>query len=96
MAIRSRTENAVALFEVKHSDKALPEQARHLIDESKIDLVERVLGIVVARTVLYRGPAAGSESGIAHVNVERYLDNLEAADVASGKSLPSIVQSLTI
>ena len=75
MAVRSRADGTVSLFEVKHSDKRAAGQVRHLTDEAKISLVAAMFGPVVERCVLYRGPAA-VEDGVSYANVEEYLRGL--------------------
>lgn len=62
-------------FEIKHSDQAVPEQARHLLDPDKCAQVEHRYGPITAKTVLYRGQTQ-TLNGILYRNVEEYLREL--------------------
>ena len=60
------------LYEIKHSDKIVEEQYKHLIDEEKCKEIEFNYGEIISRTVLYRGENAVVD-GIKYQNVEEYL-----------------------
>lgn len=62
--------------EIKHSDKMVYDQTRHLTDEEKIALTERRFGEIKGRYVLYRGETAENEMGILYRNVSDYLKGL--------------------
>ena len=60
------------IFEIKHSEEAVPQQYRHLIDEEKCALTEHRYGSIIGKAVLYRGKSQMVE-GIQYQNVEEYL-----------------------
>ncbi|MBQ0100932.1 MAG: AAA family ATPase, partial [Lachnospiraceae bacterium] len=43
------------IYEIKHSDKAVPEQCRHLADEQKCRETEHRYGMITGKYVIYRG-----------------------------------------
>ena len=63
------------IFEIKHSEEAVPQQYRHLIDKQKCAQTEHRYGPITGKFVLYRG---GSQEidGIQYQNVEEYLRSL--------------------
>ncbi len=63
------------IYEIKHSAEIVPEQYRHLIDESKCTAAEHRFGKITGRYVIYRGAPAESE-GVRYLNVEEYLKSL--------------------
>ena len=63
------------IFEIKHSEEAVPQQYRHLIDEQKCAQTEHRYGPITGKFVLYRGKSQ-VVSGIQYQNVEEYLRNL--------------------
>ena len=60
------------IFEIKHSEEAVPQQYRHLIDKEKCALTEHRYGPIIEKTVLYRGKSQRVD-GIQYQNVEEYL-----------------------
>ena len=63
------------IYEIKHSSEIVPEQYRHLVDESKLADVEYQYGTIEGKYVIYNG--ADDESGaIKYLNAEKYLLNL--------------------
>ena len=60
------------IFEIKHSDKAVSEQARFLKDDRVCAAIENRFGKITAKTVLYRGDNTEMD-GIQYLNVEDYL-----------------------
>ena len=74
-------ENCCEIFEIKHSDKQVPAQYRHLADQEKCDKTERRFGPIRGRYVLYRGEDAALENGVQYRNVERYLNDLPEMDI---------------
>lgn len=77
MVIYDESENCCAVYEIKHSERTVPEQRRHLCDEEMLWQTERRFGPVVGRYVLYRGPdLPPSEDGVRYLNVETYLEGL--------------------
>ena len=63
------------IFEIKHSEEAVAEQYRHLVDEKKCALTEHRYGPITGKFVLYRGPNQGV-NGIQYINVEEYLRSI--------------------
>ena len=61
-----------ALYEIKHSDKAVPEQRRHLEDKEKLDFMTFHYGNIRSRNVIYQGESK-SEDGVNYLNVDDYL-----------------------
>ncbi len=63
------------IYEIKHSDRIVGEQCRHLLDRKKCADTEFRYGEILSRNVIYRGPA-GEFEGINYLNVEEYLKGL--------------------
>ena len=63
------------IFEIKHSEEAVPQQYRHLIDEQKCAQTEHRYGPITGKFVLYRGESHVID-GIQYQNVEEYLRSL--------------------
>ena len=63
------------IYEVKYSNKQVPDQYRHLIDEEKCSLVTHRYGEITGRYVIYRGESATVDC-IQYINVEEYLKSL--------------------
>ena len=63
------------IFEIKHSEEAVPQQYRHLVDEQKCAQTEHRYGPISGKFVLYRGKSQ-VVNGIQYQNVEEYLRNL--------------------
>ena len=63
------------IFEIKHSEEAVPQQYRHLIDEQKCVQTEHRYGTITGKFVLYRGESQEID-GIQYQNVEEYLRSL--------------------
>lgn len=76
MVVYDTEENCCDIYEIKHSEKAIPNQYRHLIDEEKCQQTERRFGNIRGRYVLYRGKDAETEAGVIYQNVENYLKSL--------------------
>ena len=76
MLIYDRQENCCAAFEVKHSSRAVPEQARHLQDEEKCALTQRRFGELVGKYVLYLGKDFDAGNGVIYRNAEKFLMSL--------------------
>ena len=75
MVVFDSKSNTCRIFEVKHSDKIVDRQAKHLRDESKTSLVEHRFGKILAKYVIYRGTTQDVD-GIQYVNAEEYLKNI--------------------
>ncbi len=70
------SENACCeIYEIKHSDKAVPAQCRHLQDKKKCYETEFRYGKIKGRYVIYRGESCHL-GDIEYLNVEEYLKGL--------------------
>ena len=76
MLIYDRQEHTCDVFEIKHSQQAVPEQGKHLRDEEKCELTERRFGPIAGKYVLYLGPEQDAPDGIAYRNAESFLKML--------------------
>ncbi len=76
MVVYDTEENCCDIYEIKHSQKAVSNQYRHLMDEEKCRQTERRFGKIRGRYVLYRGGNMESEAGVIYENVENYLKSL--------------------
>ena len=63
------------IFEIKHSQEAIPQQYRHLIDKEKCAQTEHRYGPITGKFVLYRGKSQLVDD-IQYQNVEEYLQSL--------------------
>lgn len=63
------------IFEIKHSEEAVSQQYRHLVNEEKCAQTEHRYGLITGKFVLYRGKSRVVD-GILYQNVEEYLRNL--------------------
>ena len=76
MLVYDREKNCCTAFEIKHSQQAAPEQARHLRDAEKCALTERRFGKLVGKYVLYLGENKSTEDGLSYRNAEEFLKEL--------------------
>lgn len=76
MVVYDKQEHCCDVYEIKHSDKMVYDQTKHLIDDDKIDLTESRFGEVRGRYVLYRGETKENEMGILYRNASEYLKGL--------------------
>jgi SpoVK/Ycf46/Vps4 family AAA+-type ATPase len=76
MVIYDNQTNTCEIYEIKHSEEAVPYQYRHLINEDKIALTEKRFGKITKKCVLYRGATLQSENDVLYKNVEEYLNEL--------------------
>lgn len=63
------------VFEIKHSEEAMPEQYKNLIDMEKCKATEFRFGEIKRKAVIYRGEDK-SDGSIEYLNVEEYLRGL--------------------
>ncbi|MER2054997.1 MAG: ATP-binding protein, partial [Clostridia bacterium] len=63
------------IYEIKHGTEAIPEQARHLLDEKKCAETTTRFGSITGKYIIYRG-ATVDVNGIRYINVEEYLLSL--------------------
>lgn len=84
MVVRDNETGACAIYEIKHSDKCIKEQTRHLLNTEKCELAERRFGTIVGKYVLYLGDDFDTQDGIAYRNAEQFLKNLPDIVLDSG------------
>ena len=76
MVIYDNRNNACAIYEIKHSDKRVPDQCRHLLSEEMLNLTTPMFGTLLGKFVLYFGEDIDTEEGIAYRNAESFLQAL--------------------
>ena len=76
MVIYDKNTNTCRIFEIKHSDKIVPQQTRFLRDEELNAITEKRFGKITGKFVIYRGKTQEID-GVQYMNVEEYLNNLE-------------------
>ncbi|MCI8961057.1 MAG: AAA family ATPase [Lachnospiraceae bacterium] len=96
MVIYDKKQNACAVYEIKHSDQCIREQARHLMDDEKLCLTTPRFGKMVGRYVLYLGKNLDTEDGIAYRNAEQFLKNLPGVTLESGLEEPSVIEENSV
>lgn len=64
------------LYEIKHSDKIVKEQTKHLTDETRLNITSHRFGDIKGRYVIYRGKTTIADD-IQYLNVEEYLNGLQ-------------------
>ena len=84
MLIYGRNERGCAAYEIKHSDKCVREQSRHLRNENMLSLTTPRFGTLDGRYVLYLGENKDTEDGIAYRNAEQFLKALPEISLTSG------------
>lgn len=84
MLIYGRNERGCAAYEIKHSDKCVSEQSRHLRNENMLSLTTPRFGTLEGRYVLYLGENTDTEDGIAYRNAEQFLKALPEISLTSG------------
>ena len=84
MLIYGRNERGCAAYEIKHSDKCVSEQSRHLRNENMLLLTTPRFGTLEGRYVLYLGENKDTEDGIAYRNAEQFLKTLPEISLTSG------------
>ena len=75
MVVFDPEEGSCQIFEIKHSEEAVPQQYRHLTDVGKSAQTEHRYGPITGKFLLYCGESQEVE-GIQYQNVEEYLRNL--------------------
>ena len=78
MVIYDRTENNCRLYEIKHTDTALKEQCRHLLNDQECERIQKSFGCIVGKTVLYRGTELHSDWDMAYRSAAEFLEALPA------------------
>lgn len=75
MVIFDKSAYTCKVYEIKHSGKAVKEQARYLLDEDKCSIIEHKYGKITQKCVLYRGDDMTID-GVEYKNVELFLMGL--------------------
>lgn len=75
MVVFDPAEGSCKIYEIKHSEEAIRNQYRHLIDKEKCAQTEHRYGPIKEKTVLYCGKNQVIE-GVRYQNVEEYLRNI--------------------
>ncbi len=83
MVIRNEKEDTCAVYEIKHSNKYVREQGRHLMNEEMLALTTPRFGTLTGRYVLYLGEDMVSEDGIVYRNAEAFLKALPYVDMGN-------------
>ena len=82
MVIYDSDLDSCAIYEIKHSDKVVDMQSRHLRDEEMCRHAERLFGGIAKKTVLYRGESHCTDFGIEYKNAAEFLKELpESMDI---------------
>lgn len=76
MVIYDSQTNSCELYEIKHSNKIVPEQYHVLLDPERCKEAERRFGSISKRYVLYCGEDYETKEGVIYLNVENYLKSL--------------------
>lgn len=80
MVVYDTERNICNIYEIKHSDKVVPEQYRNLTDEEKCRQTERRFGNISGRFVLYQGTDIQLDNGVIYKNVGEYLKMLSGKE----------------
>lgn len=84
MVIRNKKNDTCAVYEIKHSDKLVREQARHLRNPEMLRLTSPRFGKLVGRFVLYLGrPEYGRWNRLSQCGV---VSEITAGDYAGDRS----------
>ena len=75
MVVFDKERGNCLIYDIKHSDKVVKEQYKHLVDEEKCKQTEHRYGPIISKTVLFRGKSQVYD-GINYINVEEYLLSL--------------------
>lgn len=76
MVIYDSQNNSCELYEIKHSNKIIPEQHHVLLDTERCKEVEHRYGPILKRCVLYCGEDCELENSVTYLNAEKYLKSL--------------------
>ncbi|MBR3864505.1 MAG: ATP-binding protein, partial [Clostridia bacterium] len=75
MVIYNKSTNTCSIYEIKHSNKVVIEQAKHMLNEEKCNLLENKFGKITGKYVLYRGKEEKLDE-VNYINVEQFLYKL--------------------
>lgn len=80
---RKRVTETCEIYEIKHSDKIVLQQCRHLLDRQKCEDTAFRYGTIIGKYVIYRGATTSlvqagvsTQEDVAYLNVEEYLKKL--------------------
>ncbi|MBE5843373.1 MAG: ATP-binding protein [Butyrivibrio sp.] len=75
MVVFDQNSISCQLYEIKHSEKMVTEQTRHLVDKEKCDYAQMQYGDIVRKCVIYNG-ASSCDKDIEYANAEDYLNRI--------------------
>lgn len=83
MVVFDPEEETCEIYEIKHSDKIVIQQCRHLLDKQKCEDTAFRYGTIIGKYVIYRGAktslvqvGVSTQEDVAYLNVEEYLKKL--------------------
>ncbi|MDO5407457.1 MAG: AAA family ATPase [Eubacteriales bacterium] len=97
LIIRDKEKKQMALYELKHSDKQVDEQAKHLVNREFVREVEQNLGCVVSRYhVLYNGPKKTVTINPAELYQELEERSMELGKIGNAEKWERLAQSARV
>ena len=75
MVVSDQESMTCQLYEIKHSEKRVAEQARHLNDHEKCEYAKKQYGNIIRKAIVYNGMTC-VDGEIEYINVEEYLNEL--------------------
>ncbi len=83
MVVFDPEEETCEIYEIKHNDKIVLQQCRHLLDKQKREDTAFRYGTIIGKYVIYRGATTSlvqagvnTQEDVAYLNVEEYLKKL--------------------
>lgn len=83
MVVFDPEEETCEIYEIKHSDKIVSQQCRHLLDKQKCEDTAFRYGTIIGKYVIYRGATTSlvqagvsTQEDVVYLNVEEYLKKL--------------------
>lgn len=76
LVVRDKETMLCHIFEIKHSDKAVTNQAKHLMNQDFCNAFEEYEGEIVSKAILYNGDS-GEFDGVTYYNISDFLCNIE-------------------
>lgn len=83
MVVFDPEEETCEIYEIKHSDKIVLQQCRHLLDKQKCEDTAFRYGTIIGKYVIYRGATTSlvqagvsTQEDVTYLNVEEYLKKL--------------------
>ncbi len=77
MVIYDTINNNCSIYEIKHNNKIIKNQARYLLDEEKCGIIKNKYGEITKKVIIYRGKTTKNDDNISYLNVEEYLISLK-------------------